>query len=794
MFKRLVCLNIAILLVMSLFPLSAFSAEHVHTFDEWTTDKSVWLHVAECTSCSENVGFPIGKNEISFGTCTNSILWTLTKDGTLSLYGGGAIPNYDLLNGVYAPWHDVDLITSVIVGEGITEIGDYAFTNERRLVSVNLPSTLKRIGEYSFSASGLRDVTIPDNVTEIDNGAFSFCPMKSVILSRNLESIGEKAFFSSGISDVFVPASVKAIGSGAFNNAYNLKDVNVSADNNYFCSLDGVLFSKNMNELLCYPASHGAVYTIPDEVQHIGNAFGDESLKFTASGASLEMLVVPLNVTNIESDAFISFDNLKMYGDANSAASNYAAANNIAFSTMQEHACVYDWTADYSIQVENGTCVICGGITKRDITIIAEGNTYLGFAWSLDSAGQLQVVGNGKVYGTMWSAPWKEHASDIKSIIFGEGITEIKGDAFSSLHNLKTITLPDSLECIDGYVFAQSPIEEINVGAGNAAYASVDGVLFSKDKTTLVRIPYGLEPNTYTVPSGVKSIGDYAFYGHSVLEKVEFPATLVNIGTNAFAGCSRLENVSLPRCLETIGREAFRDCEFMSNVVIPSGVTTIGYGAFAGCDTLADVTLPNTLTSIEENAFCGCAALKEIAIPEGVTEISAGMLAECDSMTSVSLPDSLESIEYSAFSRCSELDEIVIHQNVIEISENAFGECEKLTIYGDFDSCAEIYAQENGIPFEQYVQHVHNVENWIAQKPAGVGTVGSKVGLCVDCGENVVADIPQIGDENGNGVLDVVDVLMVLNAVINNCDSTADMNGDGQITLIDIIKLIKMIP
>ena len=152
-----------------------------------------------------------------------------------------------------------------------------------------------------------------------------------------------------------------------------------------------------------------------------------------------------------------------------------------------------------------------------------------------------------------------------------------------------------------------------------------------------------------TIPSGVTSIGEWAFQGCSALTKVSIPASVTSIGAGAFQGCSQLLKVNILSGETAIGDYAFQKCAALTEVVIPAGVSSIGAGAFQGCSQLLKVEIPSGETAIGEYAFQGCTALTEVMIPSGVTGIGEWAFQGCSALTRVSIPASVASIGEVAF-------------------------------------------------------------------------------------------------------------------------------------------------
>ncbi len=248
--------------------------------------------------------------------------------------------------------------------------------------------------------------------------------------------------------------------------------------------------------------------------------------------------------------------------------------------------------------------------------------------------------------------------SSLTSVTLPNSVTSIGVEAFYSCSSLTSITLPNSVTSIGSSAFSYcTSLTSIDVAADNANYCSVDGVLFNKDKTTLVAYPGG-GPSTYTIPNSVTRIGNYAFSGCRSLTSVTIPNSVTSIGERAFSYCSSLTSVTIPNSVTSIGDGAFARCTSLTSITIGNSVTSIGDEAFFGCTSLTSVTIGNSVTSIGEGAFYGCTSLTSVTIPNSVTSIGGGAFEYCSSLTSVTIPNSVTSIGAYAFYECTSLTSV----------------------------------------------------------------------------------------------------------------------------------------
>gem|GEM_PF-2548111 len=196
-------------------------------------------------------------------------------------------------------------------------------------------------------------------------------------------------------------------------------------------------------------------------------------------------------------------------------------------------------------------------------------------------------------------------------------VTSIVGSAFAST-GLTTITIPGGVTTIGTFVFDQcNELKRIEVAAESTTFTSVDGVLFSADKSTLVYCPNG-RSGTYAVPDGVTTIGATAFAHCALLEGVSLPAGVTRIEASAFQDCNHLKAFTLPQGVEEIGDYAFGMCQKLTEILIPHSVTVLGIRAFAGCMGLSKVFLEfNKDCWVKNGAFASIASSPRLYVRDG---------------------------------------------------------------------------------------------------------------------------------------------------------------------------------
>ena len=212
-------------------------------------------------------------------------------------------------------------------------------------------------------------------------------------------------------------------------------------------------------------------------------------------------------------------------------------------------------------------------------------------------------------------------------------VTSIKDFAFDTNY-LGSVMIPSSITKLYDLRISTN----FTVSKDNPAFSSLDGVLYDKEKTKVIKAPEKLKGDL-VIPASVTSIGESAFYDCVDLTNIKIPEGVTSIGAGAFSDCSSLTNINIPEGVTSIGKSTFSGCGSLTSIKIPEGVTSIGAGAFGGCSGLTSINIPEGVTSIGERTFGGCSGLKNIKIPEGVTSIGAGAFSGCGGLTSINIPE-----------------------------------------------------------------------------------------------------------------------------------------------------------
>lgn len=313
--------------------------------------------------------------------------------------------------------------------------------------------------------------------------------------------------------------------------------------------------------------------------------------------------------------------------------------------------------------------------------------------------------------------------TSISEIIIPEGVKSIGEYVFSNC-NLVNVTLPNSLESIGEFAFfccnslqqllipanvsyigtlafeACGSLKEILVDERNAAYSSLDGVLFNADKTEVIFCP-STRAGTYEIPDSVMSIGAYAFAHCGELTDITFPDRLARIGDHAFSGCASLTRLTIPSGVTQIGKSAFEACGSLTGIWVTDGNSNYSsdkHGVLFNYDKTELVRcpaaisgtyeIPNGVTTLDSFAFEGCKLLTGVSIPDGVVRIGESAFAYCKALTSITIGNQVAEIGPSAFISCDNLKDVYYcgsesDWNKISIAE-ANDQLTAATIHYDF--------------------------------------------------------------------------------------------------------------
>ena len=587
-----------------------------------------------------------------------------------------------------------ELVTDLVIPEGVTSISQYAFVGCSGLKSIVIPNSVTRIGYSAFNGcSNLEEMTIPfvghiPNSEEVSGYHSPFGYFFGIdeytggVETRQYTFVFENDNFS----DYYIPATLKKVtvtGDRIFDrNFYNcsgLREIvlednvaGIDAQAFSFCTgLESVFIGSGITEIgemAFYDCGSLTDVIIGANVTGIGKqAFGNCS--------SLTNIHIPGSVTSIGASAFSgcsSLTGIVFEGDAPSFGDN-------AFFMVNA-------TANYPVGYGTWTSDVMQNYGGRITWVpyekyIAGGTCGDDLSWNLTESGTLTISGEGAMPDyTTTTMPWYDYIYQIYNVVVESGVSRIGSNAFYGCSGIDKIEFwGDAPEIGENAFFNE--LAEYN--SATTAFYPAENETWTAD----VMQDYGgnidwawrdAEGNC----GGACDV-DLFWEFESTRGNLTISGTgpMGNFYDNTMADASftpwrslrdQIRSIEIEDGVTNIEEETFVDYQNLQQVNIADSVTEIGEYVFGWDSQLKTVRLPNQLTTIGRALFMGCWKLDEILIPNTVTSIGFGAFRECTSLTSVVIPASVANIESDAFGACSGLKEIVFEGDAPSLGECVF--------------------------------------------------------------------------------------------------------------------------
>ncbi len=370
----------------------------------------------------------------------------------------------------------------------------------------SIPSRVTAVIGSAFAGSSLQTVTFPSSVDSVGDYAFADSALTSLTLNSGLNDIGVGAFSGCvSLSEATIPSSVTSISESSFEGCTSLRSVTWSATGS---ASIGISAFEGCTTL--------STFAIPDRATTIND-------RAFYGCTSLATVSIPDSVTTVGDQAFAAsgLTEVTVPGCRSMGDGVFESCRSLVSVTI----------ADDVAMIPEG---IFSGCSSLDEIVFGEDPS-------------LRTIEAQAFAGTAFTA-----------FTIPEGVTTVDATAFSGCTALQTVGIPSTLRDMGERPFEGcSSLTSFTVSADSSVYASVDGVLYSKDLGTLVRYPSAAASAEFSVPEGTETISAGAFEHAGSLTTVEIPQSVTTIGAEAFLGCSGLRSVAIASQELTVGDGAF---------------------------------------------------------------------------------------------------------------------------------------------------------------------------------------------------------------------------------------------
>ena len=755
-------------------------------------------------------------------------------------------------------------LKKVTMGANVENIYPSAFWGCSGLTEVNFSQKLKAIGFFAFAGcSSLESVDLPDSLEEMYEGVF-----KDTACVENYNGIHYVDNWAVGSDKNILQGDIRkgTVGTacGIFSERYSMKWINVPSSVKHIT--ESLIIGLGQNYDIDFVEFYNDA--IPERCLATNGIKSiyiyDTNCKITDSKTALPAYYVERDDSFVPSDKEEQPTEYKLgrttVSSSSSGSKTVQKAINTELIELDEDISNDDdyvqkmAALDEKIQKDNSSFAIAqpvegavhsapikiGARTKIDTVIHgAPGSTAEDYAVKyrrmfkpLEVRDDLKpTIINDDDAGVTYKKYMDTYATAKVYINNGDTIKEITiapeadgapvKDIFVSLANADKINIPATAErYVQQVDSAEDKVAYYNVDKDNPYLTSVDGIIYSKDMTKLIKVPSGYAGKKIVVPDGVKIIDSFAFYSLDNVESIELPDSVEIIEKCSFGCCYKLSSIKLSKNLDVIGDLAFMYCTKLTDITLPDSVNHIGENAFT------DVPVVKSENGLD---YLGswCVGVTEVepekSKPANIKEGTIGV-AKLNAAGYIAVPKSVTKMSWEMVGCNNNVKRADVYSHVIEA--DAFKNAKYMKDIYIYDPDCEICAGYWTIP----PQHIEIVENKIKglqevssnsyyrtvmQEPvAGNGEIladtvihGFKGSTAeayakmygVKFEEIDTSTVYKNGDLNGDGALNVADLVMMSRFIkgMTSLDEaqtkSADLNGDGNVDIFDMVEFRKKI-
>ncbi|MBQ7381759.1 MAG: leucine-rich repeat domain-containing protein [Paludibacteraceae bacterium] len=602
-------------------------------------------------------------------------------------------------------------VSTIVFGDGFDSIPAFICQGARNLKNIVFPEGVKYMGRMCFAGANLDTIAIPNSVEVVDTSAFQSAAIKHLVFPEGVKKIGIWCCLSAAIEKIDLPSTLSEIGHIAFGECRELKEITIPANNKRYISINGALYTKNIDTLIVYPAQHLTV-TIPNTVKYIGT--------YALSYTRATKIHIPSNVESMAGNPFRGSTTIKEFTiDFNN--SNYIVLNGVLY---EKYSSWYKTgkirLKAYPLAKEDSIYIMPQNVASmEESALILNHLKYIELSPKLEGIYELYsedkdliqtivvpCVTPPRLYGTkVWTtleprikvpcnttdayltdSEWQTiNSYEEKAFVYVECDTTC---GRVSVNN-RIVTCGDSVtisaEPKDDYLFVKwddgstSPtrvVEAKGVDIYTALFRKVkySGFCGAEDDGTNLQWSLNIEDSILII-TGHGRMRDFDVNNRA-------PWYQLRLAINA---------ISLSEQLTHLGGEAFRGCSNLKSVTIPNNVTSSGMDPFKSCSSLENPVLNRHVFFYLPTEYAPYYGI--YSIPDSIDVIAGGALKECTRLSCVTIPASVTDIGPQAFRSCVGLRMVTIGKNVKNIGDEAFYDCAALTSIVNYALLPQAFAE-----------------------------------------------------------------------------------------------------
>lgn len=630
----------------------------------------------------------------------------------------------------YSAFYNQPKLTKVTIGPKVTDIPQYLFYQNSSLTLMRLPNvktigksafelcsklttlnigeTLEVVGDRAFyGCANVTKLTFPDAINKIGSEAFYDCTsVTEITVGSGLKEIGEKGFYNCGsFTALILPSGFTTMGDAAF---MNCRKLTIAQLGESLTAIPDQAFEEcvSLSEMI-----------VPATVRSIGNrAFFNDSGIATCSmqeglktigyeafynNSGLTSMSIPGTVESIGRDAFVKCTNIR----------NFRFRDGEGTLTLQNDRSNYKDDKNRDLRYRYFyDCPITTMYVGKNLQYTYDATDYTDSSWDIYGSplykkSTLRSIRFGNKVTEVWDC-MAFACPNLQKVTFGNSVKNIRSYAFYKSVKLPEVEFPQTLAVIGDYAFAQCiTLPAINLpgnlsSIGNSTFEKCEklkDVIFEKIEGSSPALTIGSYSfaqcpsiESLTFPGRLKSIGTYAFTENKGLKFAKLSTGCEWLKEGLFADCDSLESITIPPVVTQMDTKMFRNCTSLATVTFEGGeeLLTIGYGAsqaeyglFRDCpiETLnIDRWLSYNTNEPSRSPFFSVKTLKHLNIGDNVKLIDKYMFTYCIGLEEVTLPEQIESVGHSGFRGCTSLKTIHFGNKISQISDYAFNGCTSL--------------------------------------------------------------------------------------------------------------------